>query len=621
MNATSLIETKYDLGKRYNEDIFNLLEKVLPQDVFFSEKLDKHKMVEFLNEHLPMVKWFVHSGTLSVIFLCRQRKGAAHFFYDMISRWLTPGRPLDIELFFSSDFSFPDLADVPFTVAHIALSVESDKDKEEMLLGIKSIDTEIRLGAVSNFHARRILEFKGLSPDSKTAMIQEKIGSLIQSRSQDYDKGIFALMQRFLVTCSEKFKTARDYHHISRIISILYLTRKLLNQKTQAFPNKRHFVLKFIKTKVTTDSGEMSVLGMLVGLNFLRENEVFEEKHLMGAIKTYIPGAKNVKDSFILDRNQGSHHQTIYLEIEKEDGLDFTFDEIQSLRVEMPEHLKGHIEYLTHPIFMPRNEEEVMKNMMVLSKQLRFVQDIPQVIITFDEQKGTDLSFTAIFLRVLKVKSKGIKELVKSSKMTLEKSRNVGTLRRKYPKEASVLRYHLPLKSYLRKDRSVDLYKARKDVLKELECTFGEVRDYNGGMILKQSEAFSALKKSLGVALKTNENLLEKFFYALTPVEMKTIVSKEHLKALFLLLVQFQKTSSDVLYKKDAKKLTLVMPFDDPKMKGLVLKEVESIGIASHELLHFSLDGDVPSLGFLFLTEDSNKQDLFVKRILENRCL
>jgi len=618
---TALIETKYDLGKRYNEDICNLLEKVLPQGVFFSENLDKKQMVEFLNEHLPMVKWFEHAGGLSVVFLCRQRKGAASFFYDMISRWLTPGRPLDIELFFSSDFSFPDLADVPFTVAHIALSFENNNEREEMLTGIKSIETEIRLGAVSNFHARRILEFKGLSPDSKTAMIQEKIGSLIQSRSEDYDKGIFALMQRFLVTCSAKFKSARDYHHISRIISILYLTRKLLKQKTDAFPKKRHFVLKFIKTKVTDESGEKSVLGMLVGLNFLRENEVFEEKHLMSAIKTYIPGAKNVKDSFILDRNQGSHHQTIYLEIEKENALDFTFDEIQALRVEMPTHLKGHIQYLTHPIFMPRNEEEVMKNMMVLSKQLRFVQDIPQVIITFDEQKGQDLSFTVILLRVLKLKTKSIKELVKSSKMTLEKTRKVGTLRRKYPKEASVLRCQLPTKGYLRKDRSVDLYKARKDVLKDLESTFGEVRDYNGGMILKQNEAFSALKKSLGTALKSNESLLEKFFYALTPVEMKTIVSKEHLKALFLLLVQFQKKSSDVLYKQDAKKLTLVMPLNDPKMKNLVLKGVESMRIASHELLHFSLDGDTPSLGFLFQTEDLEKQNLFVKNILENPSL
>ena len=36
------------------------------------------------------------------------------------------------------------------------------------------LETEIRLGIVSTYHARRILESKGLSSDGKTAMIRKE---------------------------------------------------------------------------------------------------------------------------------------------------------------------------------------------------------------------------------------------------------------------------------------------------------------------------------------------------------------------------------------------------------------------------------------------------------------
>jgi len=616
------IQTSYDLEKGYQEGIEELLEKILPPD-FFTDN-ERNKKLAFLSEHLPIIKWIENPSTLSIVLLCKHRRGAASFFYDMISRWLVPQKRLNIDLFFSSDFYLSDLISSAFTIAHIAIHVENKDQWEEIKCNMRSVDTEIRLGAVSNYHANRILEFKGLSPDGKTAMIQEKIGSLIHNRSKDYDKSIFAQMQRFLVTCKEEFKNLRDYHHISRIISILYLLRKLLKQKIEGFPSKRHFILKFLKTKLHHAEGDKNVLGMLVGLNFLQEHEVFEKNHLMSAIKSYIPTAKAIDDSFIIDRNQGSKIQTIYLEIEKEDGKDFTFDEIQLLRISMPDHLKGHIEYLMHPIFMPRNEEEVLRNIMVLSRQLKYVQDIPQMIITFDQQKGQDLSFTVIFLRVMKQDSLSISDLMKKFekklKVTCDRIRKVGTLRRKYPKEAAVFRVLLSSKRYLRANHSVDLYKAREDVLKEMVRVFGEIRDYNGGMIFKQNELFRALKSSLGVISKKHEFLLEKFFFALTPIEMRSIAPAEHLKTLFLMLLQFMKKeksfyrTQDWFYKQDAKKVAMILP-SDPIRRSRVMEIVGNLGFSTHQLLSFSLEGEYSCLGYLLLSDDKDKQDHFIRTI------
>ncbi len=615
-----LIETIYDYdldSEIYVEQIRALLKKILPSDLFFSNTVvDTKAKIAYLQENLPIVIWSFSETHVTSYLLCKHRLNAANFFYDIISRWLIPEKRLNIDLFFSSDFYLKELADSPFTIARISFRA-SPLEIEEIKENQKSAQTEIRLGVLSSYHARRILEFKGLSSDAKTAMIQEKIGSLIQSGSKDYDKSIFSQMQKFLVTCKEEFKNVRDYHHISRIISIFYTIRKQLLQKTEAFPEKRQLIIKFLKTKLHFPEKEHNVLGILVGLNFLKEHEIFEEKHLISAIQMYIPSAQKVDGSFLLESSHNRKIQTLYIEIQKPE--EFTQEEIQNLRTSLPENLKGHIEYLMHPIFMPRNEEEVLRNIMVLSKQLRYVQDIPQVIITFDEQKAQDLSFTVIFLRVVKSKSPSFTEVIqkfqKKFKVKPERVRKVGVLRRKYAKEAVVFRILLASKDYLRSNHSVDLYRAREDVLAEMFRVCGEVRDYNGGMIYKQNELFSSLKKELKSISQKHEFLLEKFFFALAPMEMRSIVSVEHLKAFFFMLLQVLKNErefhrqQDLFYKRDEKKLAVVFAANAPVQKTKIMEKIESLNFSRHELLSFSLDLDTCFMGYLFLSVDEDKKD------------
>ena len=58
------------------------------------------------------------------------------------------------------------------------------------------------------------------------------------------------------------------------------------------------------------------------------------------------------------------------------------------------------------PVFMPRNEEEIMRNIVSLSDQIKYLRDIPQVFITFDEQTTANLFFTIIMVRLLKGEEK-----------------------------------------------------------------------------------------------------------------------------------------------------------------------------------------------------------------------
>jgi hypothetical protein len=404
----------------------------------------------------------------------------------------------------------------------------------------------------------------------------------------------------------------------------LYSVRKLLKQNIDLVPNKRHVNLKFLMTRLKVGNKEMPVLGILAGLNFLREHELFEAEHLVAAVRRLLPSANLVPGSTFVDPMRDLQIQTLYLEVEKESGVDFTLDEIQILRTALAERLKEHIEQLTNPVYMPRNEEEVLRNLMALSRQIRFVNDLPQVILSFDESRGSDLQFTVILVRVQEKGDPSVQELFAKRKTNLQyipdRVRNLGSIRRKF-KEGTVFRTTLPKERFLRSDRSVDLYKARKFLFDEMSSILGDLRDYNGGMILKQSEQITALKEALGKVGQTYSMLVEKFFHALLPMEMRTSCEIEPLKQLFLLLLSASKGDSrlpfsgnETVFKQEAKRVLAILPMIEGEEKREVLKKVEGLKILPHQFLHFSLDiHDAPYTGLMLLSSEKELQEKFIK--------
>ena len=596
------IEAEY-----YRDGAQDLIQRLVPEDLLTENSTNLAAQRARFADMLPLICWSDLNKApcaLSVLLLCKYRLNACNFFYDMVSRWLLPQKRVNVEVFFASDVRLPHLSDELLSVAEIVVHLKSATDVEEARRNLHAVETEIRLGVVSNFHARRILEFKGLSADGKTAMIQEKIGSLINSHSKEFDQGIFSQMQQFLVCVREEFKTARDYHHISRIISNIHSVRKVMKQNIEVFPEKRHVIIKFLKTRLTPSKGiEKNVLGVLASLN-LKENELFEASHLIRTIQKNIPSIRVVSGSDFVDKTESA--QTIYLEIEKDSG-DFTLDEIQKLRTHLPDQIKGHVEELAHPIFMPRNEEEVLKNIMNLSRQIRFTNDMPQIVINFENQQNSDLSFTIILVRLVEEGERSVQELFAKTEMKFitDRIRRVGQVRRKF-KEATVFRTLIPSQKFMRPDNSVDLYKAREYVLNEVSRVTGEVRDYNGGMITKLKLSLNALKAALGKTADQHNLLLEKFFHALTPIEMRNALETEPLKQFFLTLLQSVK-NEDKVFKQEANRVLAVMPQKmDPSIGAL--------GIPSHKLVSFNLDiHGVPYVGYMYLTEEKEAQEKFLK--------
>lgn len=631
-NQFPKIVTDFDLREAgsinaiYHQATVRSLKKLLLEhfpEVFLDGNVDCQKFRSKLNSMIPFFSYSEFSGapsTLSFFLLSTYRANAFKFFFDMVSNWLVPGHRLDVTLFYAVDFRMPELNEEKYTFVEVMLNIHSDYEYEEIMRNLPTMETEIRLGTSSPYYARRILETKGLVADQKTALIQEHIANLVKRLPEHFEQDVFTEMQHVLVLCRESFKSERDSRHLSRIISLSYLFRKSLREAVKIAPKKRHLHLKLLQSRLRLRNTKRRVLGLLVGVNFMSDKEIFEERHLMKAIHNYLPHVQLVEGSFFLSRRAGNG--ILYLEVEKADGSSFTLDEMARLRQDLPDDLKDRIEHMMHPVFMPRNEEEIMRNILSLSHQIKYIRDIPQVFISFDEQTFTHLFFTIIHVRVVGKSDKKIEELFKEADTFLEYihdfSKTVGYIRKRYPKEATVFRVKLPKDMFLRDDHSIDLYKARQVVVAELERVLDKIRDYNGGMITKQNELLGKLRHLLAEEGVYNDLLLENFFYSLTPASMRSVFEANSLKNLFLLMLDtlehgvLPDENYAISIDRELESVYVMIITDASGAKEELNRALKMLNIPQTELgtVYVNASG-APCLGYIYCCDDPYKQEHF----------
>lgn len=624
----------------YTEALQNILVNILPKD-FFSDKMPDlnaiQKKKKTLTDQLPLQRSYVWSEKpirMSFFAFSKYRSNSFRFFFEMISHWLIPGRRLNVLLIYAADFSFAELGQNIYTVCEVMIQVQNPEEYELIQRNLPIIETEVRLGMQSSFYARRILEIKGLSTDEKTALIQEHIAHLAERLPKEFDQDVITEMQHVLVICRDDFKAARDCRLLSRIISVHYLFRKGLREAVREAPTHRHLSLKLVKSVIYASSNPKKVLGVIVGINFLQDKEIFEQKHLLNTIKTYVPKAIAVENSFFANRRGTEHICTLYLEVEKEGGEEFTSKEINLLRQELPSHLKDSIEYLMYPVFMPRNEEEIMRNILALSNQMRYLRDIPQVYISFDEQTHSNLFFTVILVRILKPDEEyvSIQDLFlkKGSLLTYihDRSKEVGVLRNKYVKEATVFRIKMAKEIFLRRDHSINLYEARQVVVLELLRIVGDFRDFNGGIISKQTELISSVKSLLDGRVKYHDLLLENFFYSLNPGIMQTILPPDVFKTLFTMLlkaISFDLKKEEPYFldtRKDSSSFFVLIKTSLRSLKDALHHTLVKPHILSTELAnaYVQMHG-FHYIGYIYRCDDPVKQQMFEQTIQNNLSL
>ncbi len=588
--------------------------------------------------------------SLPVSFLCPAdyTNGVARYAADTLTRWMVPGKHLSITGSISLNFQFEHCPSQRFFVVQEFLGISDRDDLEIVRTTLPSLIQEMKMNIMAVYHARYIASLRSISLEQKNKIIQENLTSILQLPSTDADRSLYDYMQGFLLKLSaeekivqvkkniaylrntrpkafdrdvfyemthftilfrDQFSSRRDTRHISRVIALHYLFKKVLLDSVQKAPSERHISLKIFKTAL---EGSEPVLGLLMGMNLLHDSERVEKRQIADAIRAFLPEAACINDSFIADRRD-EHVRFFYIEIQKPQFAPFSKEEIQTLRSKLPDELKKQIENDVHPIFMPRNEEELLRNLIILSKQLKYVRDLPQASIHYEKQTNSELLFTVLIARLISKKEVPLKARFATVEtpihFMIDEIRFVGMLKKKYFKEGAIIRVSLNKSLFFRQDYSVDLLRARQKVALELSKIVGEFRDYNGGMILKQDESLELLRKTLGAAGSDHEFLLENYFYSLRPGIMQTVHEPSILKTHFLLLLEVLKQEySDRSYifkhTQEGKFFLFTMSALAPTFKDFVGNAIEKLKIPSYDLTSTFLQvHDHSTLGYILRAE------------------
>jgi hypothetical protein len=659
--------------------IEQILRTILPQDLIIALSTCKdplliEKKVLSLCESLPLLAWNNPDRapcTLCASLLCHSdfTQGVGRYLCDTLIRWLVPGKFLNISSDRSLKFNFISCPEQHLFFHQVLIDIDNDEQFALAKSNQENIEKEIRLSILAVRHARNIVSVKKLSPEQKQAMIEENIASVLSRSMRNLENNVFDQMQNFwlhvsaenkikqlqerfspyveqrpkifdrdifqeikhsLLLFSDKFTGMRDLRHVSRVISYQYLFRKTLMRVCMLSPEERHLSLKLIKLSLPSRTNQKNhVLGIIGAMNVLRENELFEERHIVEAISHCLPYIRKVENSIVLDRRSHDPIRIFYLEIEKKDGTEFSLDEMRELKKNLPHELKENVENVLHPILMPRNEEEIMRNIFLLSQQLKYLNDLPQVIISFNAQTEQQLQFTVILLRILREEDFSLTEIFSKATTELKiedlEVKKVGLLRKRYSKEANVFKVSLDKKPFLRKDYTIDLFKARQSVSLELNNIFKGIRDFNGGILSKQQEVFQELRSLIKETSSDNDFLLENFFYSITPPLRQTLIVPSSLKTLFSLMQE----ALDADYKKESfflraqfepeQLLTMAAsPFHSIKDELFSLMTKLKIPTQDLSCTHVNTYG-ITCIGYIYQNRDSNIRNLFYSTLLS--CL
>ena len=596
----------------------------------------KEKIID-LQKKLPIIQFSAPNQTLilKVLSFIDKKGEVAPFIHETLSKNLLLGKQLDIESSFFLNFSFSQASFMSFFLAEYTLKIETERDKKTILNSLPYFLDQLKINLLSLYSALHLSKMQNVQLESKPAFsnflnkrttqknllqIKENLNRLMNRRFSTTDKNLFDTIKNLTHLFSETFTSQREPRYISKLIAFIYLFKKLYASNSP----ERQIRYKLFKNIYADEEKRKSVIGVLVTLNINHETERFEKKHLMQAVKGCIPYLHSIKDSLV--QKSSDNCKTFYLEVEKSDASDFSQDEIKTLKASLTEEIKERIEKTLSPIFMPRNEEEILRNIILLSKQLKYVRDIPQMIISYDKQTEKELIFQVILLRILKPDLPSIEALFNQSSTFLkfipEEAKIVGSLKKKHPKEANLFKVSLVKKPYFRKDFSLDLQKARCGVVSEMVKTIGEFRDFNGGMIYKQSQALYKLKKELTELTNNEEFLLENFFFSLKPAIQQSILDIETLKAFFLLflhVIERDLSEQKFLIKTLSmpKYILIMIGAEDAAFRKVLEKAIKKLKLSSLDLTNcFYRKNKNHLMGYIYKTPDLAKHSLFYHVIL-----
>ncbi|MBS0622457.1 MAG: peptide ABC transporter substrate-binding protein [Verrucomicrobia bacterium] len=420
----------------------------------------------------------------------------------------------------------------------------------------------------------------------------------------------------------KKYLDHRSPTHLFRLVLSIYHMRKKLLSSATFNSHVRHVAARWIPTNLIFPFSSKPVLGCLIGFNVMDRCELFDEENVVIALQKHFPELQLVKESYYQHTSQHEDFKLFYFEIEKKNGSPFSFVEQKRLKNNLESKIRNSIQQLSPSVFMNLNVEEVYKNLLLLSQEIHSIHDLPQVYITLDQHTGKEIAFQVILVQISPFHRFSLKERLFGCNVILERMVPVRSLESR-PIDAYIFRLFLPRDpSLLRSDGSLDFYTARQKVVSLLTGAVGELRDYNGGLLIKQQELLFSLKKSL-IEKSYDTEFIENFFYAIVPIEKQALLDPKVLSMLFIYFSEHRREKvtnyfSLNIYPHD-QQVFLIVHSDDPSISPVISSVVEEQALKMKEWASNSIE---TTEGFFFncalLDQNLEEAKLFIDALQES---
>ncbi len=499
---------------------------------------NEDNFVCWAQDHLPIVWWQKPAsfpGSLAIIVFSKALPSRAleKFLIDFLKLPLFPTGGIVLEFFRQVPICLKNVM-ANFLFLELRVRIEHEREFEKIESQLLLLSKQMTCDAPSSSIQTSWL-------DEEKTSFHEAALAVWQKWPQHFEEDFFKDSQEFLALSKKEFRGYRSVRHQLRLVCSHYLMRKNLLRQKQVFPHEVHLECRLLPTQLQFSFSQKSVLGLAIAATFPTAYQAFEERHVLLGVQKLLPSVQAVKESFLLFQKHGEPFRLLYLEVWKTNECPFSLSEIRLLKNHLSIELKKCVETLSPSVFGGENLEEILRNILVLSRELKSSSDIPQVMISFEETAIESLVFRVIMVRVNK-DARSVAECLKNRKEDFEyiseRTSTVGYIGN-MPKEASVFCLKMRKNpSLIRSNFSLNFYLARQHVLSILVNSFGEIRDYNGGLFSKQEELFRGFKQQFQEIAKNDPELLENFFRSLAPIEMQALIPLVLLCTLFEMFLE-----------------------------------------------------------------------------------
>jgi hypothetical protein len=337
------------------------------------------------------------------------------------------------------------------------------------------------------------------------------------------------VLSKSLAILPEKFISSTPHHRILKICRAIGYT--LLSQETVAMR-----ILRF---------GEKTAATLIILYKPADDYELCSVRHIVTACMSLCPKACLKENS--------------YLSYTYVNGRTIHYLELQNLSHSCPSRLKRKLcqilpkytEKLQPVCKLPINEDDNLRNILLLKKHLKTANTIPQMVVQFHGQRNQYIESLVTLVRNSNTSFSDV--FVPNKEIQLIQDIDIGAFRSDKKVEALTLIVSCPKKECCNADCSIDYMKARNWTVSIIEVTFGPVRDLNGGLFLQQRDFLHRIEQQhIAPSELWIIPLIKELYASLIPSIMKNLLTVEQCLIGSRLVVKLQREkASYVVYKEE----------------------------------------------------------------------